>query len=66
MRSSIARATALEYALIAGGILVSCIMRYLHDGSEATATEYGLIAAGISVVLIVIVQDLASRMYRAP
>ena len=66
MRSSIARATAIEYVLIGGGILVSCFMRYLRDGSETTATEYGLIAAGISVALIVIVQHLASKLYRAP
>ena len=64
MRSSIARATAIEYALITGGILVSCIIRYLRDGSGATASEYGIIAAGIAVTIIAVVQNLSSRLYR--
>jgi Flp pilus assembly pilin Flp len=63
MRSSIARATAIEYGLIAAGISAQCIIRYLHNGSEATAIEYGLIAAGIAVAIIVVVQALSSRLY---
>jgi Flp pilus assembly pilin Flp len=63
MRSPIAHATAIEYALIASGISVECTIRYLHNGSGATATEYGLIAAGIAVTMIVVVQALSSRLY---
>jgi len=64
MRSSIARATAIEIGLIAAGILVSCIVRYVRYGSGASATEFGIIAAGASVTFMVAVESLVSRLYR--
>jgi pilus assembly protein Flp/PilA len=65
MKSSIARATAIEYGLIASGIAISCIVRFLHDGAGATATEYGLIAAGISVAIVAAVQSLGPKLFQS-
>jgi Flp pilus assembly pilin Flp len=64
MKSSIARATAIEYGLIAAGILVSCIVRYFHYGLGASAAEYGIIAVGAAVMLILVVEGFVSRLYR--
>ena len=64
MRSSIARATTIEYGLIAAGILVSCIVRYFHYGLGASAVEYGIIAVGAAVMLILVVEGFASRVHR--
>ena len=64
MRSSIARATAIEIVLIAAGILLSCTVRYFHYGLGAPAAEYGIIAVGASVALMVVVESLFSRSYR--
>jgi Flp pilus assembly pilin Flp len=63
MRSSIARATAIEYGLIAAGISAQCIIRYLHNGWGQPLLNIGLIAAGIAVTIIVVVQALSSRLY---
>ena len=64
MKSSIARATAIEYGLIAAGILVSCIVRYFHYGLGASAAEYGIIAVGAAVMLMLVVEGFVSRLYR--
>lgn len=64
VRSSIARATAIEIVLIAAGILLSCIVRYFHYGLGASAAEYGIIAVGVSVTLMVVAESLFSRVYR--
>lgn len=37
-------------------------VRFANDESGATAIEYGLIAAGISVVIIVVVQLVGTRL----
>jgi Flp pilus assembly pilin Flp len=65
MKSSIARATAIEYCLVATGTVVSCIVRYLHEGSGASATEYGLIVAGISVAIVAGVQSLGPKLFQS-
>lgn len=64
MRSSIARATAIEYGVIAAGIFVSCVVRYFHYGLGASAAEYGIIAVGAAVMLILGVEGFASRLHR--
>jgi pilus assembly protein Flp/PilA len=38
------------------------IARFLNDENGATAIEYGLIAAGISMVIIVVVNGLGSKI----
>ncbi|HYS49708.1 MAG TPA: Flp family type IVb pilin [Xanthobacteraceae bacterium] len=40
----------------------SLILRFLKEESGATAIEYGLIAAGISVVIIVSVNALGTKL----
>ena len=64
MSSSIARATAIEYGVIAVGIFVSCFVRYFHYGLGASAAEYGIIAVGAAVMLILGVEVFASRPHR--
>jgi pilus assembly protein Flp/PilA len=41
------------------------IQRFLQDESGATAIEYGLIAAGISVVIIVAVNGIGTKVNNA-
>jgi pilus assembly protein Flp/PilA len=41
---------------------MTILKAFLRDESGATAIEYGLIAAGISVVIIVTVQGLGSKL----
>ena len=38
------------------------IKRFAKDESGATAIEYGLIAAGIAVAIIVVVQNLGTKL----
>jgi pilus assembly protein Flp/PilA len=42
--------------------MTSLVSRFLKDQSGATAIEYGLIAAGISVVIIVAVNALGTKL----
>lgn len=42
--------------------MTSLVSRFLKDQSGATAIEYGLIAAGISVVIIVAVNSLGTKL----
>jgi pilus assembly protein Flp/PilA len=41
---------------------MSLAKRFLSDESGATAIEYGLIAAGISVVIIVAVNGIGTKL----
>jgi len=42
--------------------MTSLVSRFLKDQSGATAIEYGLIAAGISIVIIVAVDALGTKL----
>jgi pilus assembly protein Flp/PilA len=42
--------------------MTSLVSRFLKDQSGATAIEYGLIAAGISVVIIIAVNSLGTKL----
>jgi pilus assembly protein Flp/PilA len=44
---------------------MSLAKRFLNDESGATAIEYGLIAAGISVVIIVAVNGIGTKVNTA-
>jgi pilus assembly protein Flp/PilA len=44
---------------------MSLAKRFLNDESGATAIEYGLIAAGISVVIIVAVNGIGTKVNAA-
>ncbi len=41
---------------------MSKIVEFLHDDSGATAIEYALIAAGIAGVIIIVVQELGTKL----
>jgi len=38
------------------------VMRFVKDEAAATAIEYGLIAAGISIVIIVAVNGIGTKL----
>jgi pilus assembly protein Flp/PilA len=42
--------------------MTSLVSRFLKDQSGATAIEYGLIAAGISIVVVVAVDALGTKL----
>jgi pilus assembly protein Flp/PilA len=44
---------------------MSLLNKFLRDESGATAIEYGLIAAGISVVIIVVVNGIGTKLNNA-
>jgi pilus assembly protein Flp/PilA len=44
---------------------MSLLNKFLRDESGATAIEYGLIAAGISVVIIVVVNGIGTKLNTA-
>ena len=41
---------------------MTAVQSFLRDESGATAIEYGLIAAGIAVAIIVVVQNLGTKL----